>query len=42
MAITAKRVSQNDVGTCINKLLMQRHHTVWMVSNPKFGWLTSG
>jgi hypothetical protein len=41
MTVAAKRVRQNDVCARINKLLMQRHHTVWMVGDPKLWWLTS-
>jgi hypothetical protein len=40
MAIAAECIRQNNVSTRIYKLLVQRHHSVWMIGNPKLGWLT--
>jgi len=41
MAIAAKGVGEDDVCACINKLLVQQHHAVWMIGDPKLWWFTS-
>ena len=42
MPIAAKGVGENDVGTRIDKLLMEQRYALWIVGNPKFWRLALG